>query len=90
LLELELPWEPMGSSPERGWRGKGKRERGVRLWGCGLPCSAAACYLLRAEREEGNRKEEGERIRKRKGRKRKEKKKGKNMEKFPNLKISEK
>jgi hypothetical protein len=26
--ELELPWEPMGSSPERGKRGKGKRERG--------------------------------------------------------------
>jgi hypothetical protein len=23
--ELELPWEPMGSSPERGRRAKGKR-----------------------------------------------------------------
>jgi hypothetical protein len=25
-LELELPWEPMGSSPERGKRGKEEGE----------------------------------------------------------------
>jgi hypothetical protein len=81
----------MGSSPER--EGKGKRERGARLGAarraqCGLPYSATACSLLRAEREEGNGKEDGERKRKRKGRKRKEKRE--NMEKKSNLKISEK
>jgi hypothetical protein len=31
--ELELPWDPMGSSPEREGRGKGKRERAAQL-GC--------------------------------------------------------
>jgi hypothetical protein len=37
--ELELPWEPMGSSPERGRRGKGGEEaegRGLgAAWGGG-------------------------------------------------------
>jgi hypothetical protein len=69
----------MGSSPECGKRGKEKRERGHgcggAAWGllwaartarCGRPCSTAGCSLLRAEREEGNWKEEGERRRKRK------------------------
>jgi hypothetical protein len=27
--ELEVPWQPMGSSPEREGRGKGKREGGA-------------------------------------------------------------
>jgi hypothetical protein len=94
----------MGSSLERERGGKGKRERGAQLWRCslgsargaarrarcGLPCSAVACSLLRAEHEEVNRKEEGERRRKRKGRKIKEKKKGENMENFPNLNFFEK
>jgi hypothetical protein len=91
----------MGSSLERGKRGKGKRERAGALlgapWGaaralgarprCSLFIRCCYCFsVLRAERQEGNRKEEGEREKKREGRKRKEKNK-KYMEIFPNLKI---
>jgi hypothetical protein len=84
--ELELPWEPMGSSPEKGRRGKGKRKQGHGLgaaWGAcrgamGLLLSllmraaAARCFVLNelGVRMERRRKER----RKRKGRKRKEKK----------------
>jgi hypothetical protein len=91
---LELPWEPMGSSPERGRRGKGKRKQGHGLgavWGAArgtmglllsllVRAAAAGCFALavREKQKEGRRKEKEK---KRKGRKRK------NMKFFPNLII---
>jgi hypothetical protein len=94
--ELELPWEPMGSSPERGRRGKGKRKQGHGLgaaWGAArvtmrmllsllVRAAAAGCFVLKEldVRKERRRKER----RKRKG---KEKKKRKNMKKISNSKI---
>jgi hypothetical protein len=79
--ELELPWEPMGSSTERGKRGKEEGNRGALLGG-GMGAARGRhgrgcrrCTLLTAwfgllwsgaVSEEGNRKEEGEREKKRK------------------------
>jgi hypothetical protein len=89
--ELELPWEPMGSSPERGRRGKGKRKQGHGLWaawgatravggrhGEGLR-AACGCLVLCSCAVCENRKQEGEEEKeeREKKKKRKEKKRGK-------------
>jgi hypothetical protein len=98
MAGVGAPWAGHGELAGEG-RGRG---RGGRCWeapwgaaralgaGCGpaAACVHALCCswtMLIVRREE----EEGERRGKTKGRKRK-RKKGKNMENFPNLKISEK
>jgi hypothetical protein len=76
MAGLELMEGSMGSSPERGKRGKEKRERGARLCGCGLGSARgllgefgagcpvlrllALCYVLNVRKETGRRKEKGE------------------------------
>jgi hypothetical protein len=94
--ELELPWEPMGSSPEMGRRGKGKRKYGHGLgavWGAAkgtmglllslLVPAAAGCFVLAVrEKQKERRRKEKER---RKEKKRKEKKKYEIFSKLDNF-----
>jgi hypothetical protein len=90
------PCELMGSSPERGRRGKEERGRGrlgtgraagaplgwpLRAAGCPCVLSVACCVQKKGRRRRKKRGVEKEK---------KEKKKRKNMENFLNLKISEK
>jgi hypothetical protein len=87
-LESKLPWEPMGSSPERGRRETGKRKQGRGLgvtWGAArgamglllslLVCAAVAgCFVLAVpEKKEGGRR--NREIKKRNEKKREKKKK---------------
>jgi hypothetical protein len=74
----------MGSSPERGRRGKGKRRQGRAAGGCHGEGLLGASWLLVAEREEktARGKEKKRRRKERRKRKEKEKKKKKIWKKF--------
>jgi hypothetical protein len=100
MTGLEAPWELIGSSPERGRKGKEERGRGHGLgatWGAsrGAPWEGLQA-LLTASRflfsvtccvQERNRKKKRREEREKK-RREKERKKERNF--FPNLEISEK
>jgi hypothetical protein len=92
MAGVEAPWPVMGSSPEKGRRGKGKRRRGAYLgaaWGGGglqggtkgtplsaRGCCCSACSLFHAEREVEGKNREKEK-KKEKGKKKRRKKFGK-------------
>jgi hypothetical protein len=97
-LESELPWQPMGSSPERGRRETGKRKQGHGLgatWGAArgamglllslLVCAAVAgCFVLAVpEKKEGGRRKRE--IKKRNEKKREKKKKYGKFSKLENF-----
>jgi hypothetical protein len=105
MTGVEAPWEAAigahrreeGGGRRRGGRGArlGGRAAGGAPWGWPLGAPGcpmrALCTWLAAMREEGRRRMKEKREKKRKRRKRKRRKrKGKNMEKFLNLKITEK
>jgi hypothetical protein len=79
--ELELPWEPMGSSPERERRGRGGRGRGLgAAWGeGGLQEGAARSSWLLGAAVLCPAPEEEQEEREKKKRKEKKRKKGKNF-----------
>jgi hypothetical protein len=98
MAGVGAPWEAMGSSPKRGKRGEGERERGARLgvawratrgrhgevlWSCSLLVAAVRVLYVK-NKQEG---EEEKREKRKKGKGKKEK--GKNRKKFQIWKFPE-